>query len=165
MLKHKNLLFYSTSSYISYVINSQFYGQHFLWCSPVFNPAGLDRMNPLRNISTTSSPHDIYNTYKSSVVSNDGHSSIIKQNREGIKRGAIFKRAEGIITDNELQIINLKVDRASISDFRPVIYLIPASPIINKIELVSVEEIANPLGTEYRIKDLVDGEFEIIEFI
>ena len=146
-----NLLFYSTNTYISYIINKQFYGQHFIWCSPVFNPSSLNKLNPFCNIPTSSSSHDIYNLYRSGVNSNDGHSPLIAQNRAGIKRGATFKLADGTITEHELQMINHKADKASISDFRPVVYLIPAALASSKINLFPVEEIANPLGTECRM--------------
>ncbi len=163
MASADNLLYYSAGSYLAYLINTQFYKQHYLWCSPVFNPASLSSLDPRRNIPASSSPHEIYNSYRRDVNTNDGHSSLIKMNKIGLKRGAKYKLAAGVITQNEYQIIIHKINKASISDFRPLIYLIPASIIKDRMKPVPVKMIANPLGSEYRVEDLLEGEFEIIE--
>jgi hypothetical protein len=165
MTSPDNILYYSAGSYLAYIISAQFYKQHYLWCSPVFNPASLSNLDPRRNIPASSSPHDIYASYKRDVDTNDSHSSLISQNRLGLKRGAKHKLAAGVITQNEYQMIMLKIKMASISDFRPLLYLIPASMVKDKMAPVPIKLIANPLGSEYRIDCLIDGEFEILEFI
>jgi hypothetical protein len=166
MLGSKNLLYYSANSYLSYIINKQFYGgQHYVWCSPIFNPSSLDRLDPLRNIAPSSSPHDIYLSYKRDAGGSDTHSSIIRQNRNGIKRGAKIMLAKGQITTNEYQIIIEFVKRAQLNDFRPLLYLIPAPMVAGRVQLVSPKDAANPLGREYKIFDLKEGEFELLEFI
>lgn len=161
-----NLLFYSAASYLSYIINTQFYGKHYLWCAPIFNPACLSSLDPRRNIPTSSSPHDIYNLYykDTNPTSSDRHSALIRQNKLGLKRGAKFKLASGVITQNEYQIIMQKIQMASINDFRPIIYIIPAALVGDRMKTVPVKLAANPLGTEYRVEDLIEGEFEIMEF-
>ena len=156
MIKRPHLLYYSTSTYIALHINSLFYGQHYLWCSPVFDPASLDRFNPLGKIPASSSPSNIYKSYLRDVATGDRHSALIAQNREGIKRGALYKLQQGIIDKNEYNIIHAMVDQANIVDFRPVLYLIPSTVVIAKMKRVPVEEVANPLGVEYRVEDLLD---------
>lgn len=161
----KNLLFYSANSYLSFLVNRRFYGgQHYVWCSPTFNPTTLDELNPLRNIAISSSPHHIYANYRDSAKSGDTHSDLIKQNKRGIKRGAAAMLAANRIDQNQYQMIIYMVNHAQLSDFRPLLYLIPANLIEKKLNVVSAKQAANPLGPEYRIFDLLDTEFDAIEF-
>lgn len=67
------------------------------------------------------------------------------------------------ITNDEYKTIADIVERASIIDYRPLIYIIPAYLTNGKIEKVPVELTANSLGIEYRIPNLLEGEFEILE--
>jgi hypothetical protein len=115
----------------------------------------LGVLDPLRNIAASSSPHDIFVGYRDSVNTADDHSDFIERNRRGIKRGASIMLADGKIDDNQYQMINYWVDKATHIRFRPLLYLIPANMVTGKL---------NPLGPEYRIFDLEEGEFEIVEF-
>jgi hypothetical protein len=124
----------------------------------------LGVLDPLRNIAASSSPHDIFVGYRDSVNTADDHSDFIERNRRGIKRGASIMLADGKIDDNQYQMINYWVDKATHIRFRPLLYLIPANMVTGKLKLVPLEETANPLGPEYRIFDLEEGEFEIVEF-
>jgi hypothetical protein len=165
MTPPSNLLFYSANSYLSFLVNRRFYGgQHYIWCSPVFNPTTLDELNPLRNIAVSSSPHHIYANYRDSAKSSDTHSDLIKQNKRGIKRGAAAMLAANKIDQNQYQMIMYMVKNAQLSDFRPMLYLIPAHLVAGKLNVVPPREAANPLGPEYRIFDLMDNEFDAIEF-
>jgi hypothetical protein len=161
-----NLLYYSTTTYLAHLINNQFYkGQHYVWCSPAFNPASLDSLHQWRNIPASSSPHDLYVRYKADTLgTTDNHSPFIKQNQLGIRRGAKFRLDKGDISQHQYERILYMVKHASKSDFRPLLYLIPAHLVIGKIEEVPVKQIANPLGTEYRVPCLLQNEFEILEF-
>ena len=160
-----NLLYYSANSYLSYLVNRRFYnGQHYVWVSPVFNPATLDAMHEWRNIPTSSSPHDVYLTYRDSVNTADRHSDIIKQNIRGIKRGALKWLDDKKIDQHQYQSILYMVKNAQLADFRPLLYLIPAHVVQTKLQPVESKLLANPLGPEYRIFDLQQNEFEIMEF-
>ncbi|MDO7848997.1 hypothetical protein Q5H92_21715 [Hymenobacter sp. M29] len=160
-----SMLFYSANSFLSLMINRRFYnGQHYIWCSPVFNPKTLDERDPMQNIAVSSSPHHIYLGYSDSVKSRDRHSDQIERNRRGIKKGAAAMLAEKKITDDDYQRIVFIVDNAEIADFKPMLYVIPANKVHSKLSMVPVSELANPMGEEYRIFDLQDGEFDAIEF-
>lgn len=161
----KSLLYYSTNTYLSHYINTTFYNdQHFVWCSPVFDPTRLEAHDPRRRIPKSSSPLSIYKTYQEDVASGDLHSDAIKRNRLGLKAGAAYKLKEDIIDGDEYQMINDIVDSALIADFTPLTYLIPESMVASKIKRVSVSAQANPLSTEYMIESLLKGEFEILVF-
>lgn len=68
------------------------------------------------------------------------------------------------ITELQHQLILRKIEKSSVSDYRPLLYLIPGHLVEDKLEEVLVEDTANPLGTEYRIPNLLSHEFDILEF-
>ena len=159
-----SLFYYSTNTYLSYFISKNFYnGNFYVWCAPVFDPTSLDHLNPLRRIPSSSSPFKIYQDLKAEIATGDLHSSKIAANRSGLKKGALIAKNDGIIDNDELTKINYIIDNAILTDFKPMLYLIPLSLVASKVEVVPVTERANPLSEEYRIKDLKECEFEIIQ--
>lgn len=160
----ENLLFYSTNTKIAFFIAEQFYNsKHFVWCAPVYNPQKLDNYDFRSKIPVSSSPFKIYQQLYEDVISNDKHSSKIEQNRTGLKKGAAIMRQKGIIDDNDFARILSIIDNAEISEFTPLLYLIPKSLVEKKIKTVDIDSVANPLSCEYQIHDLTRKEFEIIE--
>lgn len=160
-----NLLFYSTNTQIAFYIAEQFYNsEHYVWCAPVYNPEKLEAYDFRKKIPVSSSPHKIYKNLLDDVNSNDKHSSKIEQNRIGLKKGAAIMLEKGIIDENDFARILAIVDSAEVNEFTPLLYLIPANNVENKINTVNVEDAANPLSLEYQIYDLKRDEFEIIEF-
>ena len=155
----KNLLYYSTNTKISYFITEQFYNsEYFVWCAPVYNPEKLAEYDFRKKIPVSSSPFKIYKNLLDDVKSNDKHSSKIEQNRAGLKRGAAIMFEKGVIDENDFARI------LAIIDSTPLLYLIPAKEVVDKVKTVNVEDAANPLSTEFQIFDLKRDEFEIIEF-
>jgi len=160
-----HLLYYSTNSYLAFYLSEYFYrGKHFVWCSPVFNPASLDNLDIRRKIPPSSSPYKIYINFKEDVDNYDLHSSKINENKSGLKRGALINYRNEVIDADELARINQIIDTAELFLFRPLIYLIPVQLVDSKIKEVPVDTAANPLSLEYQILDLSENEFEIIEF-
>lgn len=160
-----NLIYYSANSSLSHFISKTFYNSIFyVWCSPVFDPASLGSLDPRRRIPGSSSPHKIYKGFLKDVEENDLHSSLISQNRSGLKKGALEKYTKGDITDAELNIINTLVDEATISEFEPLLYLLPSDKVKVKLTKVSSSMAAHPLSEEYIIDNLEEKEFEIIKF-
>jgi hypothetical protein len=161
---NNNLLYYSANTRLAYFITEQFYqSTHFVWCAPVFNPMKLDNYDVRSKIPVSSSPFKIYRNLLEDVQTNDKHSTKIEQNRIGLKKGAAIMREKGIIDDNDFARILTIIDKADISEFTPLLYLIPAHLISKRIVQVDVESSANPLSSEYQIFDLKKSEFEIVE--
>jgi hypothetical protein len=161
----KSLLYYSVNTYLSHYINTTFYNdQHYVWCSPVFDPTRLEASDPRRRIPKSSSPISIYKTYQDDVTSGDLHSDAIKRNRLGLKAGATHRLQQDVIDADEYQMINDIVDAALITDFAPLIYVIPEHLVASKIRRVSVSAQANPLSAEYVVDNLMKGEFELLVF-
>lgn len=158
------ILLFSVSTRLAFYINETFYGHHFAWCSPVFNTEKLDSFHTFKNIPPSSNPYTIYDRYKRDVSASDFHSSCIIQNKAGLKNGAIQKLAVGIIDGADFSRINAIIDTALISQYSPLLYLIPTEIVKNRIQLVDVNKTANPLSVEYLIHDLKKSEFEIIDY-
>jgi hypothetical protein len=158
----KELLLFSTNSRLAYHINSEFYGCHYVWCSPVYQPGSLDVRDLHYKIPASSSPADIYLSF-SKACKGDGHSDLIKNNRNGIIRGATQKLSdEKIVDTNHARIVGI-AKKATLIEFEPMLYIIRYDLVKDRIKEVPVKLTANPLGIEYRITDLQENEFEIIQ--
>jgi hypothetical protein len=156
------LLLYSTNTLLAYHINQAYYRElHYVWCSPFFGAANIP--SPYRPNPPSSSPQEIYETLWKDVENNDRHSSKIKQNKAGLRRGAIFKHQKGDITDAERLEIFDKVRLAQIADFKPLLYVIPYPLDSGILSLVPVRQRANPLADEFIIQRLPRSSFDIID--
>lgn len=156
------LFLYSTNTELSYRLGKDYYnGTFFVWCSPVFEPSA-DRLSPYHKIPRSSSPYDIYKELKADVESGDLHSAKIKENRAGLKKGALEYFKNDIIDEQELTRINYIIENALISDFKPILYIISYDLVKDRLKKVPVDKMANPLSCEYVIEDLKETEFEKI---
>ncbi|MBK8520736.1 MAG: hypothetical protein IPL54_07615 [Chitinophagaceae bacterium] len=144
-------------------INESYYGKHFVWCSPVFNTEKLDSLSMFKKIPPSSNPYTIYQRLKQDCSNGDLHSSLITQNKSGLKRGAIEMLSNAVIDNLDFARINKIIDSATIEQFYPLLYLIPKTAVEKRVKLVDVNSMANPLSVEYQIEDLIKSEFEIIE--
>ena len=164
-MKFDNLLFYSTNTYLAFLISETYYqGEHFVWCGPIFNPLTLGAYDLRRKTPPSSSPLKIYTTFKEDIEGNDLDSKKIKSAKNGLKNGAGIQHANKVIDDIELASILYTIDHASITEFRPLIYAIPKHLVESRVKIVPVDAKANPLSVEYQILDLKKNEFEILEF-
>lgn len=163
MSSAENLLYYSTNTYLSFWLSNSYYKNFFVWCSPVFDPSKLSDYHELRKIPPSSSPFYIYNLLHNDVSSGDIHSAKIQENKAGLIKGASLHFESKTISEQDYARIIQIIEKASIADFRPLVYVIPRSKIGNKIKMVEVEYTANPLSTEYQIHDLQADEFDVIE--
>lgn len=162
---NNNLYYYSTNTSLSYLISKMFYDSTFyVWCSPVFDPQTLDTYNPFKRIPKSSSPYAIYLEYMKDIESGDSHSAKIELNKKGLKSGAAIALANGIINKEEHNKIEYIIDKAELNDFKPILYVIHAEKVCDRIKKVEVSKTANPLSTEYILEDLKIEEFEIIQF-
>jgi len=94
----------------------------------------------------------------------DRHSSLIANNKSGIRYGAIKKREAGVIDDQQLQEINWIVDESQVSDFSPLIFIIPYNEAVARItKEVHPQDKAHPFSEEYLIEALPRHLFHIIK--
>lgn len=155
------LLLYSTNTWLAWAIAERYYsGIHFAWCTPVYD--GTRAASHVR-IPPSSSPADLYRLLLDEVERGEQHSALLKNNREGIMRGADAKRASGIIGAAEWGHIEDTIKRAHPNDFRPVLYVIPYERVRGMFVEASVRERAHPLSVEYRVEALPRDCFDVLE--
>ena len=158
------LVLYSTNTWLAYRISERYYNdEHYVWCTPYFDP----RRSSF-NVAAeppSSSPFEMYRSLSQDVIRGDRHSAKIQENRAGIRRGASVKRQQGVISEAQENEINSIVHLAQHADFRPLMFVIPYSPLVaNRLSDVSPEDKAHPLSAEYIIECLPRASFDIIEF-
>ncbi|MBC6606964.1 hypothetical protein H8B13_09055 [Hymenobacter sp. BT188] len=158
------LVYYSTNTHLSHFISERYYGGiHFAWCSPVFDPSILGPYDIYKRIPVSSSPKYIYYLFIEDLKSQDFHSASIERNKNGLKNGALQKLKEKVINIDDFNVINEIINLSTIQDYKPLVYIIPATLIKDKLVKVSVDKQANPLSTEYVVSNLESNDFEIIE--
>jgi hypothetical protein len=165
MLRLQTTVLFSANSALAHIINKTFYNdEHYVWCSPVFDPKSLDATNIYSRIPPSSSPYNICCLYQDAIDGADDHCTKIKENRAGLIRGASLKLEDGVIDLEDYGRILAMVEKASFKEFKPLVYVIPLEAVRSKVEQVPVKESANPLSFEYRITGLNGNEFEIMHY-
>ena len=160
------LVLYSVNTYLAYMINERFYeGKHHAWCSEIFDARANGQRGRYASIPPTSNPYEIYHNLYEEVRRGDRHSAKIEANREGILLGADIKRRYGVIDQNQRTEIEEIVKSVEISDFRPILYVIPYSNVAADVREATVEERAHPLSLEFIIESLDGQHFDPIEVI
>lgn len=157
-----NLILYSTNTWLAFNVAERYFRhEHYVWCTPFFDSEG--HPNYAYTVAPTSCPKEIYLSLYKEVMSRDQHSGKIKDNKVGILKGAAFKRAAGIISEEQEKEIAAVVDKAQHQDFKPLLYVIPYDKVVSLIKDVPVEEKAHPLSSEFVIESLPRDYFDIIE--
>ncbi len=158
------LILYSVNTYLAYAINERYYGRvHYVWCSEVFDAHTHSALGRYANTPPTSNPRDIYRNLYEEVKRGDRHSAKIQENRRRILRGAERKLEAGIITPEQFNEIEQIVVSVELSEFRPVLYLIPYHNVAGSVREATVAERAHPLSLEYIIEALDRQHFDPIE--
>lgn len=150
------MLLYSINTEIAFRIQRTYYNnKHYVWCTNRYNH-GISQ-------PASSNPMSIATSFLRDIISRDNHSAIIKQNRDGLKRGAMLKRQSHIITEEqEAEIITL-VNQADFDQFLPLLYVIPFEGVKTICEEVDSGRKAASHSVEYIIQELPRSSFEIVE--
>lgn len=161
-LSADTLVLYSTNTWLAYSVAARYYDDtHYVWCTPHF--AFGQRIAPVA-YPPSSSPCDIAHKLAEDIARGDNHSALIASNRSGIRNGAAAKRAASMITNDQQAEISTVVDLAILTDFRPLLYVIPISSVLRV--LVSeppAGDKAHPLAEEFIIAELPRKMFDVIE--
>ena len=154
--------YFSCYTWLAFQINQSYYGGlHYTWCTPYFDPQS--KFCEENAVPPTSSPKEIYWNLKREIDARDRHSAKIQQNKAGLQRGAEVNKRQGIISQREYKEILEITAVAEVSDFRPLIYLIPAQHVQHLIAPVAVKDKAHVMSEEYIIAKLPRGLFNVIE--
>lgn len=158
-----HLLLYSTNTWLAYKISKEYYGNvHYAWCSPYFSARSVpayDYTNP-----PSSSPGEIYDMLFADAKRGDLHSARVEANRVGLLHGANRKAAAGVITGRQKKEIYSIVKQAETLNFRPLLYIIPSTLVLDVAKEVPVNKRAHPFSVEFIIENLPRDYFDVIEY-
>lgn len=133
-----------------------------MWCSPEFEGAKLGKYSIGSYQPPSSDPATIYRQLKAAIRSPDQHDPKIASQKSTISGLAIKLAADGQILESERDEIVAMLSKASITDWRPLIFVIPYERVASRVKIVPVADRAS-IEPEYIISDLADDEFRIIE--
>lgn len=156
------ILLYSTNPFLKYRIQQEYRGQHFAWCSPVFDARVLNRYALGADQPPSSDPYSIYANLHKAVNKNDEHDTKINEQKKTLPAIAVQWCNDGHISDATRDEIIAIVAKATFREWRPLIYVIPFSGVSGRV--IEVERARRASSEpEYIIEDLRSSEFDIIE--
>lgn len=155
---------YSTNCLLKLLIQERYFSDvHYVWCSEHFDKNALPRYTMAAHTAPSSNPFDIYRELKRDVDGSDAHSAKITAQRSSFTKLATDFAASGRITDAQKDEIIELATSCPIALWKPLIYVIPETPIIKgRMTPVPYNKRAG-VGMEYIIADLKRDEFDIIE--
>jgi hypothetical protein len=134
-------------------------GEHYVWCSECFDSAvSVSPWAP----TGTSNPKDIYVRLRQAVDTGDKHDLEIPTRVTKLKGVAAQWHGDGRIDQDALEEIIYLVDTAERILWRPVLFVIPTTVVSGRCKLVPARDRAG-IGLEWKIHDLKDHEFDVIE--
>jgi hypothetical protein len=158
------LVLYSTNAYVAYMINQMYYkGLHDVWCSEVFDARRQYAYGLHASIPPSASPWEIYKTMREDVRRGDLHSANLERLRKTVAHGAALKLEAGEISSSQYDDIGKILESTLLSDFRPLLYIIPYQSVAAPVKEVPIQERAHPLSLELKIPALPRELFDIIE--
>lgn len=154
---------YSCNHAIKFFINERYReGIHYVWCSEFFDSRWI--LTLMGRIPKSSNPAQIYMDMEEAVDPFDYHDYKIADQRSKLLIQAQRWLDDGEITDQNFKEIAVLAKRSDWDLWRPLLYVIPRTELINqRLEHVPPEERAN-IGMEYRIKELHHNEFDVVAF-
>jgi hypothetical protein len=155
-------IIYSTNTLLAYRISVKYYKNlHWVWCTPDFGSKTVTG-TLLANPPSSQALH-IYKSFKIDVEAGDLHSTLIAKNKIGIKKGAETKYKSKKITLSERNEIYISVDKASISEYKPLIYEMVYEDVKHLVKVVPPELAARPTSVEYIIEELPGEKIIILD--
>lgn len=146
---------FSVGTKLAYKIAKRYYGNiHYVWCAFDFN----NKKQP-----PTSNPLTIAKRWMSIAVGGDRHVKEIDDNKAGILAGAMAKYKAGIINSTQRSEIEQIVSLADYEAFCPVLFVIDTKKVAGRSIEVDVKDRASDHSIEYKVIDLAEDEFQLID--
>lgn len=153
------VFYFSTNTQAAFAISEGYYrNRHFVWCSPDFDVPPTP--GAPYQVAPSSCPKRLYWRYLDEMM--DTHSTLYRDNKRGIKKGAAAQRKAGVIDDAQYREIVESLRRLTPMHFRPMLYIIPESVVKSRVVTVAPRGRANVGVPEYQIPDLHRSEFTYI---
>lgn len=137
---------------------------HYVWCSEEFDSSKVRSYSPSGHVPPTSNPVDIYRDLKRAIETGDTHNAKIVEQRNSLLQLAIEWESKGEISAAVSADMSYVVQHhPDFHIWRPLIYVIPLTPSVERRRVAVPLAHCAGLGPEYIIKDLNDFEFDLIE--
>ena len=157
------LLLWSTNSWLKFYIQMKFRrNKHYVWCSPLFDAGSAGKYTIGSGQPPSSDPATIYRQLHTAVSKQDEHDQKISSQKVTLKALATEWLNTDEISQDEHDEILAILDRASIRDWRPLLFVIPYSNVCGKVDSVP-RNLRASIEPEYIIHELEQGEFDVIE--
>lgn len=149
-------LLFSTTTRLAYDIDNFYYNRkHFVWVALY-----VDNLNIQ---AASSNPLTIAADFAKGIVTLDRHNEKILGNIVGVRNGVKYMYEAGKITALLKKEIISYIQSATFKDFFPMIYIIDTKKVNSRIVPVPSIDGARASSPEYKIFDLQDGEFELLD--
>jgi hypothetical protein len=156
-------ILWSTNTLMKNRIQQRFFSdRHYVWCSPTFEAAAVGRYTLGFGQPPSSDPCTIYRQLREAVSKRDEHDPKIQAQKATLKALAVEMAKDRKISDDARDEIIALLNASQIADWRPLIYVIPYTPVAARVEAVARSMRASH-EPEYIIRDLAVYEFDIIE--
>lgn len=147
---------FSTTTKIAKNVDEDFYGgNHFVWIALKFDD---------KSQAANSNPLTIANNFIREVTTYDGHHDKINANKVGIMNGAVEMHRLKKISKKTKEQIMTRIHISTYDDFLPLLYVIDTKKVLSRIIEVPPAKAAKPDSPEFKLYDLHEGEFELIDF-
>jgi hypothetical protein len=146
--------YYSTQPFISWVINTYFYGnKHYTYLAPFY---------PYKEVNPKSSnPFLIYQDLYMPWKDKDIYDKTVGQFRLNLRKGVMSKKNLGQITLDESDKLIEVCDNISIDFFYPVVYRVDIDLPKGRLQKTGSALVGS---NEYFLPDLFEDEFDILFF-
>lgn len=157
------LVLYSTQTLLKWRIQQDFIGKHRVWCSPVFDAEKQNKYALGSGLAPSADPASIFRElHHATVIRPDDHNAKIASQKSVLMGLAVDWHENSHISEEERDEIVAIVTYARITEWRPVLLVIPFSSVADRVRNVKREDRASS-EPEYIIDDLTADEFDIIE--
>jgi hypothetical protein len=156
------LLLYSTNTYLKFRIQEDYRQEHYLWCSSTLAHDSVGKYARGAGTPPSSDPTSIYRELAEAVRRTDEHNVKIQEQRAGLMARAVEWHKAKLITKATRDDITMTVTKATFTEWRPLLYVIPYAGVASRVEEVSRGKRAS-MEPEYIIADLKASEFGIVE--
>ena len=156
------LIMWSATNRIVHYVCTHFFPSYYVWCSPVFEADAVGRYTRGAGQPPSSDPATIYRSLHTAVTKRDEHNGDVQRQRTKLAAVALDLSARNVISEDDAKEAVTYLKSAHISEWKPMIYVIPYSSVNGRVLAVPRGHRASG-APEYVIADLLEGEFEAIE--
>jgi hypothetical protein len=125
------LLLYSTNTYLKFLMQDRYRGEHYVWCSPSFSAQKLNKYSLESNTPASSDPASIYLELRDAAIDRpDSHNRRILSQKTLMSLAVDWYEATHI-TAQERDEITALADKAPMKEWRPLLFVIPYTGVLN----------------------------------